>query len=189
MQITQFWEKLNHSLNAQYRTKIGKDPQPIAASIDSQSVKASPTGSHHGYNAGKHIKGSKRHILVDTLGLLISVVVHSAGVQDYHGAKLVFERAKALKVSEQLELVWADGTYDRGGASEAAEKCGWKLEIVKRSDDIKGFIVLPKRWVVERTFGWLMHCRRLVRDYERRAETMEAFIYMSMCRLLVKRLI
>lgn len=110
-------------------------------------------------------------------------------MQDYHGAKQVFERAKTLKTTAELELVWADGIYEYGAASEAAAACGWRLQLVKRTDKVKGFVVLPRRWVVERTFAWLMHFRRLVRDYERLAESAEDFIYMSMCGLLLRRLL
>ena len=188
LQLSQFWLTLNDFSSRQWRKQVGKEAEPTAASIDSQSVKASDTGCFHGYAAGKKIKGAKRHILVDTLGLLITVVVHSAATQDYHGAKQVFEKAKKSSRTERLELVWADGVYDRGGASEAAANCDWKLEIVKRSDDQTGFVVLPKRWVVERTFGWLMKCRRLAREYERQATTSKTFIYLSMCRLLLRRL-
>jgi putative transposase len=189
LQHSQFWIKLNDLLSVEVRKKEGKTANPTAASIDSQSVKASDTGCFHGFDSGKKIKGVKRHILVDTLGLLLTVVVHSAGVQDYHGAKQVFERAERSERTNQLEHIWADGIYDRGGAEEAAKECGWELEVVKRSADQKGFVVIPKRWVVERTFGWFMKCRRLVREYERQPSTSECFIYLSMCRLLLKRLV
>ncbi len=188
LQHSQFWVKLNDLFSIKVRQQAQKEANPSAASIDSQSVKASDTGCFHGYDAGKKIKGVKRHLLVDTMGLLLTVVVHSAAVQDYQGAKQVFARARKCERSNRLKLIWADGIYDRGGAAEAAADCGWELEVVKRSDDQKGFVVLPKRWVVERTFGWLMKCRRLVREYERQASTSECFIYLAMCRLLIKRL-
>jgi putative transposase len=184
----EFWRKFNDKLSVEVRLGQGREAQPSAASLDSQSVKASDTASFHGYDAGKKIKGIKRHIMVDTQGLLITAVVHSAREQDYDGAKLVFERAKAIGRTDRLELIWVDGIYDKARVYEAAAEQGWKIEVVKRSDDVKGFVVLPRRWVVERTFSWLMMQRRLARDYERKAVMAEGFIYMSMCRLLLARL-
>jgi putative transposase len=191
LKLCQFWQNFNAELNGTWRTKLGRQAQPTAASLDSQSIKASETGSFHGYDAGKKIRGTKRHLLVDTLGLIMVVVVPSAGVQDFHGAKLVFERAKQLPVAKRLKVIWADGIYERECVETALAESGLncRLEIIKRSDDQKGFVVLPKRWTVERTFSWLQHQRRLVRDYERKPESMEAFIFMAMCRLLVKRLV
>jgi putative transposase len=132
------------------------------------------------------VNGRKRHILVDTLGLILKVVVHSADIQDRDGAKLIFKRMK--KDFWKLKLIWADGGY-------AGKLIGWvnryqhcKLEIVKRSDDVKGFKVLPKRWIVERTFSWLSKYRRLSKDYEYRTDSSEAMMYIAMSHVMVRKL-
>lgn len=133
------------------------------------------------------MNGRKRHILVDTLGLLLTVVVHAANVQDRDGAKLVLEKARGKFL--RLTLVWADGGYAGKLIEWVQETCGWLLEIVKRNDDVQGFVVLPRRWIVERTFGWLGRCRRLSKDYEERTESSEAMIQLAMIHLMLKRLV
>jgi putative transposase len=140
-----------------------------------------------GYDAAKKVKGRKRHILVDTIGLLLIVVVHTANIQDRDGAKLVLDQVK--DVFPRLELIWADAGYSGKLVDWVNSVCGWMLEIVKRNDDVKGFQVLPRRWVVERTFGWLGRYRRLSKDYEGLTESSQAFIYAAMIHIMVKRLV
>lgn len=132
------------------------------------------------------MKGRKRHILVDALGLLLVVVVHAANIQDRDGAKLVLEKTRGK--FPRLALIWADGGYAGKLIEWVKDACGWILEIVKRSDDVQGFVVLPRRWVVERTFGWLGRCRRLSKDYEEQVESSEAMIHLAMIHLMLKRL-
>lgn len=132
------------------------------------------------------MNGRKRHVLVDTLGLLLSTVVHAANIQDRDGAKLVLEKAQGK--FPRLQLIWADGGYAGKLIEWVQQTCGWLLEIVKRSDDMQGFVVLPRRWIVERTFGWLGRCRRLSKDYEEQTESSEAMIQLAMIQLMVKRL-
>jgi putative transposase len=136
----------------------------------------------------KKINGVKRHILVDTLGLLLAVVVHAANIQDRDGAKLVFARAKLLGPWPRMERVWADGGYAGKLIAWVDSFCHWVLEIVKRNDDVKGFKLLPKRWVVERTFSWLSNYRRLSKHYEYWNETGEAMIHLAMIHLMLRRL-
>lgn len=132
------------------------------------------------------MNGRKRHILVDTIGLLLTVVVHAANIQDRDGAKLVLEKARGTFL--RLTLIWADGGYAGKLVEWVQETCGWLLQIVKRRDDIQGFAVLPRRWVVERTLGWLGRCRRLSKDYEELTESSEAMIHLAMTQLMLKRL-
>lgn len=180
------WKIMNDALRERLRIAAGKNAQPTAAIIDSQSVKTSDRSLDRGFDAGKKINGRKRHLLVDTLGLVLIAVVHVGSIQDRDGAKLVLEKAKVLFPS--LKKVWADGGYAGQLIGWAQEACGWILEIVKRPSDVVGFILLPRRWVVERTFGWLIKYRRFSRDYEHFSETGEAFIYVAMTHLMLRRL-
>ena len=132
------------------------------------------------------MKGRKRHLIVDTLGMILAVVVHTADMQDRDGAKLVIETLGNR--FPRLRLIWADGGYAGKLIEWTASLGGWLLEIVKRSDDVKGFKVLPKRWIVERTFGWLNRYRRLSKDYEQLPETSESMIHLAMINLMTKRL-
>jgi len=132
------------------------------------------------------VKGRKRHLLVDTLGLVVGAVVHAADVQDRDGAKLVFEKVRFA--CSRLETVWADGGYAGKLVDWVENFAGWKLDIVRRSDKAEGFEVLPHRWIVERTFGWLNRYRRLSKDYETLPRTAENLIYIAMINLMLHRL-
>lgn len=132
------------------------------------------------------MKGRKRHILVDTLGLVLTIVVHTANIQDRDGAKQVLIKAKGK--FPRLKLIWADGGYAGKLIDWVQQTCGWVLEIVKRNTDLTGFHVLPRRWIVERTFGWLGRCRRLSKDYEEFPESSEAMAHVAMIQLMLRRL-
>jgi putative transposase len=177
--------QLHDALRRQVRYEAGRDGQPSAAIIDSQSVKAAEESAVRGYDGGKKITGIKRHIVVDTLGLLLAVVVHSAGIQERDGAKLVLATMKD-RFARLLHL-WADGAYGGQLVAWVKDTFGWVLEIVKRNE-LHTFVVLPHRWVVERTFAWLTRWRRLNRHYERRTDTGEALVHVAMIGLMVRRL-
>jgi putative transposase len=142
-----------------------------------------------GYDAHKHVKGRKRHLIVDVCGHVLTVVVHAANIQDYHGARQVLSRL-AQKSWERLEKILADAIYkgDKSLHDWVRDELGWELETVERQPGQKGFQVLPKRWVVERTFAWLGRNRRLSKDYEFRSDTSEAWIFIAMSALLSRRL-
>jgi transposase len=184
------WDDIHDALREQVRQAEGRDAQPSAAVLDSQSAKSACGGEQIGFDAGKKVRGRKRHLLVDTCGLLLVCVVHAASVQDRAGARLVL-----YSIDQQyptIGLIWLDGGYansvDASLIDWADQELGVRLEVVKRNDDVKGFQLLPRRWVVERTFGWLSRCRRLCRDYERTIAHAEDFIKIAMIRLMAARL-
>ena len=216
--IDGIWENMNRAIRERLRVRLKRNPQPSAGIVDSQSVKtAGVGGEERGYDGGKKIRGRKRHLLVDTEGFVLKAKVHSAKVMDCEGIKALLDRVGER--FSRLSHLWLDGAYrgEDKGKDWVEKTLGWTVELVQRpskpaSKDVlmawaeqwanegvnvewerllspRGFQILPRRWVVERSFAWICHNRRMSKDYERLCATGEAFVYASMTRLMVRRLV
>ncbi|MFD5463064.1 IS5 family transposase [Kitasatospora sp. NPDC127059] len=181
-------KELHDRLRGKVRESAGRDEEPTAGIIDSQSVRAAASvpAATSGYDGGKKVPGRKRHIVVDTLGLLLAVAVTAANITDRQAGQHLLARLRERYW--RITLVWADGGYTGHLVDFAAKVLHVALTVIKRTDDTAGFTVLPKRWLVERTFAWLMRSRRLARDYEARTDTAEAMLWWSMTMVMSRRL-
>lgn len=177
------WKRINAKLRKLVRSKRGRNEDPSVGIVDSQTVKGVDITEDSGYDAGKKTKGRKRHLITDTQGLLIDAVVHSAGIQDRDGAKILFHHAR--KAIATIEKIFADGGYAGKLIEWVKKRFGIVLEIVKRSN-LKGFVALPKRWIIERTNAWIVKARRMSKEYERTTRNEESMIYVTMIHLMLR---
>jgi putative transposase len=183
------WQRVMDALRVQVRVAAGRAPTPSAASVDSQSVKTTAVGGERGYDGGKKVSGRKRHVFVDTLGLLLAVSVTAASVDDAAGVPPLFAQVTPADVP-RLTKVWADSKYHNYALKDwmKHQRPLWDLEVVSRPQGAKGFVLLAKRWVAERTFSWNDRCRRHSKDYERRTDSSEAMVKVSAIALMLRRL-
>lgn len=189
-QKDQQWEKINTLIRERVRVKEGREPQASAMIIDSQSAKSAEGGEKIGFDGGKLVKGRKRNLITDTIGLVVLAKVTAANVQDVHaGKQILVELKKRTELITRLRKIFADGGYRGELIQWVKEQLQTEMEIVLKLGDQKGFQVLPKRWVIERTNAWVTRNRRMARDYERLAQSSEAFIYILMIRLGLRRLV
>lgn len=177
------WKKINGKLRKLVRRHRNRNENPSVGIIDSQTAKGLEIIEHSGYDAGKKTKGRKRHLLTDTQGLIVNAVVHSASIQDREGAKLLLNRSKNLL--ESIEKIFVDGGYAGKLIAWVKEKYNIVLEVVRRNE-LHKFVVLPKRWIIERTNAWISKARRLTKEYEKKTRNQESMIYIRMIQLMLR---